>query len=282
MESDDEVKQMTTSDRVLPLERYLDGVDDPMLEHAAIAWHEAERHGGSNGRAPWDLCTEDERASARRRAEQVLLGEVLWSEAGIGDRTIWEGRSASRNAFRRAAAHLRRARAPGMVRGALAGRSMDTTIVPWKMYDTVYIRPGRSYENSSSHRLFGNANVGAHDLTNLWIPGQLSYGSGNAFFLSDLYLTYSPNTERWALTEVLEKAMLCLTAGEMQRTPWVHAADLVMGARSWSDRLPVDLLIPAHQSVSVTLDFIPQIYDRIAKPFALVVHLEGAMLRSRC
>jgi len=241
---------------------------DPFVEMMAERWVEENRAAGV-ATPPWHLLSDEARDAARARTALVLAGEVRWSEAGPGDRAIWNGgRSRARSAFIRAKAAL----APLIAERTKPdskGRPKDfCDLVHWNLYDTLEVGKGKG---GYDQRVFGNANIGNARLTNLMCAGFMP--ASLDFFVSDLYITVHvmEPVDRERAVSFLHRATASLIVHEKRMTPEMRLSELL-------DRVPVDCMLMSHTSFDVRVN----VYQR-SEPegnFEVVFHLDGAMVRS--
>ena len=119
----------------------------------------------------------------------------------------------------------------------------------------------------SHHRLFGNANIGQRNFTNLNVAGTLTPGS--PVFLAGWSITTDideSNAKRF-----LANTIMTLVLGDKPQAD-LHGSTLLKEAQ------PLDVVIPIRQHLSVSIDF----YERPTSlpEFRLWVNLEGWIIET--
>lgn len=174
----------------------------------------------------------------RDRVIQLYEGEVRVSEMTVADRAVWRGRP----------------RSPSSLEADL-----DAHERWWNYYDTSQ----SSYASQGGwERLFGNANVGNINLTNLSVGGQLGYGEWEWFYIEMLYAT---------------------PLGDFEKAPWDATARFSIGDRLLIPELhltewfrgicPRRLMVPPRQNISLQIH-----YPTSADGRKVRFHIEGVLV----
>ncbi len=247
---------------------------DPLTMQLVIGWIEAEKEAGNFA----GLEVTDLTPMAIDRVRLVLGGEVRWSETTPGDRAIWKGRARDVAKFDRRwrnrdkdADQLTTEERNIARRNRRTGATSDRRYL--NVWDTVLVEDGdggpgfTTYTGGSpvqSLRLFGNANVGRLDLTNLQV-GSMIAGDSPAYIAT----MYASATDWDGLVGIADRCFVTLVIGSR---PMVQAPlrELVHG-------VPVRQTIPPRQDFNVQLDMFVKhgLPRRRFDPFELVIHLEG-------
>jgi hypothetical protein len=237
-----------------------------MTEQQAVSWYVAECRTGSlitNLVPLWSELPEARREEIRRRVEDVLRGEVRRSEMSLGDLAVYFGRY-----------RLLETAPPDKFSKDRASRRMV-------LYDSLEF--GGVVPARNSTRLFGNANIGDYNRTNLEVPGQLA--SDQSFYIAGWHVVASDDSELLPhLERMLVDGMATLWLGDRPQT----MRKLV---ELWREPCPVEQILPIRQTFNVVVDFFGRAFNEFCKrvdelrrdqerePFRIWINLEGWQLR---
>lgn len=264
-----------------------------MIESMCRHWYDAEKRQTD---VDYDKLTQARRDEVRSRVMLVLSGEVRYSECSPGDLRIWMGRARDRDWWEEMdrVDHenflAMKEQAERVEKKTGGPRLHHYRERRWaKVYDTL---TGPDSVHSFSYQggiiqpstyLFGNANVGNYNLTNLQIAGQLA--SDQTFYVRSWYATVPFDDDVLDETnELLRHTMIDLWIGDKPYQQQQRLVDLVEGVEA------ADLVIPVRQNFSARVTIfaskaLGSLNDKLRRrdperaKWGLVVALEGARTR---
>jgi hypothetical protein len=214
-----------------------------------LQWYHAQPE--EHRKRPFLELSKPERVAIWDRVRAVLAGEVRRSEATVADLAIWHGRPRVGKPEMQPPLDVGKPldeddTQPARPRTKLTGpRLHGVKERRWHHYwDTVSLR--NLCEPERSWRLFGNANVGYLQLSNMQLGGM--FPVDQTFLISSWYLSLSaiPQEYEDLLMTALHESIVTLNIGDrpMQQFP---ALDLFLEPRQ------VDCFVPPRQNFSVEI-----------------------------
>jgi hypothetical protein len=242
-----------------------------MIEYLAMRWWHLDQLSVSEPEMLWAKVSQDDKNATRNRVYELLNGEIPRSQMSEADRLVVIGRRRCDDDLGEWAKKINDAEPPALleVRETTWHNWWDS--LPGPSCRPYYGSPNKPIQQCS--RLFGNANIGNLNLTNLYVAGQLC--GDHVAFIRYWYIQTSVTPDNAdALEEAFHNSVATLTIGNKPYSQF-HLSELFYDAQQ------VDLFLPTRQNFGVEISLYgdaQNILNRLLKT-PLVVHLEGAEQR---
>lgn len=253
-----------------------------MIEYLAMRWHHLDQANYSRPQA-WADCSDNDKETIRNRVWKILNRELPLHEYLEADKLVSIPHFRDEGDVRRTEAYIRERLtywndekekelpvdkdAPGVINWQPL---WDCLVAPHSKNGIIYP------EIQQSTRLFGNANVGRMEHTNLQVGGQLA--QDQSYFATHWYCRLFVDKENSGLIDrALHSSFATFVVGHMPQAQ-ISLHDL------FYSRLQIDQSVPVRQNFSVEVNFFDRAHEvlneHLKSPLWIV--LDGAQYRFVC